>query len=928
MKKRLLPSCFSAFFLGISLLLFSHLVFAATPDVLPGSGDDQMNRIRNNQVTGTINPADVMKARAQFEKLTAKSGSNLGLNWQALGPDNFSGRSRAVLFDNTDPAAQTIYTGGVTGGLYRSINMGLSWLEVATGTDQNLRVSALAQKPSGTIFIGTGEMYCGSGSYMGTGLYRTDDGVSFSLVASAQPVANDPNSDWAFITKLAYDANGSRLYALTNKGIRYSENDGVSWVNLIDGSGDDIVVGSNGTFLASINDSVYVAVGGNLSQLTNVSTGTATMLPNINVGFTKLAIAPSDPNILYASIARASDNFLLNVYRSNDQGASWYVIFPANPTFEPFLGSGCYSNTLAVFPNDPNQIILGGSDLWWGKQGDPTGYFNWAQTSFGGIASDVIPFYAPYFHHDYMFRPNDPANFAMATDNGVTIGTIVTPDSMKFQTSNKNLTTTQFVSVANTVMKNWVMGGGIRVGTQVIGPFTTNTPQTGTNILGGTGTNCAWSSINPNVVIYGIPGAASITEPYFRSDDLGTTPSPTGFGGIAGSQSNLPILLWESFNFGLTNDSVKYIARDSTLLAGTLISVPSANAKFPMPYVLPETLQWHDSIRVPDVVQSRFFIFGTKNKTGIWMTKQILQFSVDPEWFQVAQTDPVTCMTLSPDMNYLYAGTETGKLYRVSNLELANNYATADLNSPTCIVATEAFTPAEFTGRYITSIAFSQDDNNTVLVTLGNYGNSKYVYLTQNALDSLPVFTSVQGDLPAMPVYSSLFEASGANKVILGTDFGVFTTDNVASGSVQWGADMTGIGNTPVVMLRQQTINYYPVQNLGAIYAASYGKGLFQDLTYYTPLGIDPGNGQNPVAGTLKAMPNPFRSEVTLTYTLEKAGNANLSVYDLAGKPVYRASLGFAARGEHTSTVSLGMLNAGTYIVTVNDSYAKVVKVR
>ena len=265
MKNRLLPSCFLAFFLGISLLLFSSLTFASSPDLLPGTGDDHMNQIRNNQVTGTINPADVLKARAQFDKLMTKSSASLGLNWQALGPDNYSGRSRTVIFDNQDPAYQTLYTGGVTGGLYKSINMGLSWEPVITGSDQVLKVSALVQKPNGTIFIGTGELYCGDGAYMGSGLYRSDDGVNFSQVASAKPVANDPATDWAYILKLAWDANSNRLYAITNKGVRYSENDGGSWVNLKEGSGDDLAVGSNGTLVMSINDSVYVAVGGNLS---------------------------------------------------------------------------------------------------------------------------------------------------------------------------------------------------------------------------------------------------------------------------------------------------------------------------------------------------------------------------------------------------------------------------------------------------------------------------------------------------------------------------------------------------------------------------------------------------------------------------------------------------------------------------------------
>jgi len=34
------------------------------------------------------------------------------------------------------------------------------------------------------------------------------------------------------------------------------------------------------------------------------------------------------------------------------------------------------------------------------------------------------------------------------------------------------------------------------------------------------------------------------------------------------------------------------------------------------------------------------------------------------------------------------------------------------------------------------------------MVTLGNYGNADFVYFTENALDSLPVWRDVTGNLP------------------------------------------------------------------------------------------------------------------------------------------------------------------------------------
>ena len=195
-------------------------------------------------------------------------------------------------------------------------------------------------------------------------------------------------------------------------------------------------------------------------------------------------------------------------------------------------------------------------------------------------------------------------------------------------------------------------------------------------------------------------------------------------------------------------------------------------------------------------------------------------------------------MTVSKDLNYLWAGTTKGHLVRVSNLQLANTYATADVNSGTCIVATEIFGTSSFpflANRYVTSVNFAQDNDNIVLVTLGNYGNSDYVYMTENALDSLPTFRLVQGNLPAMPVYSGIMEMSDHNKVILGTDFGVFTTDDISMTSPLWSPSYDGLGDAPVTMVKQQNINYYPIQNYGNIYISTFGRGLFMDTTYYVP---------------------------------------------------------------------------------------------
>ena len=72
----------------------------------------------------------------------------------------------------------------------------------------------------------------------------------------------------------------------------------------------------------------------------------------IHMSRISLAIAVSDPQVLYASVAFSGDG-KGDVYRSDDGGASWVVTSSnSNPD--------CYKNTIAVDPSDPDTVYAGG----------------------------------------------------------------------------------------------------------------------------------------------------------------------------------------------------------------------------------------------------------------------------------------------------------------------------------------------------------------------------------------------------------------------------------------------------------------------------------------------------------------------------------------------------------------------------------------
>jgi hypothetical protein len=187
------------------------------------------------------------------------------------------------------------------------------------------------------------------------------------------------------------------------------------------------------------------------------------------------------------------------------------------------------------------------------------------------------------------------------------------------------------------------------------------------------------------------------------------------------------------------------------------------------------------------------------------------------------------------------------------------------------------------------------------------------------------VFTSIQNNLPKAPVYSGLIEMHG-NNALVGTDFGVFTTTELNSAAPQWTADMQNVGDVPVTAIRQQIMHDYHILNYGVIYMSTYGRGMWMDTTYYSPVGIEPAPGVYAVNGGLTMNPNPVQDNLNVGYMNETSGNLSLSVYDLTGRLIMKTSYGNQPKGVFNTSINLSGLSHGTYIVNIGNGYGKIVK--
>ncbi|MDO6811641.1 thrombospondin type 3 repeat-containing protein [Tenacibaculum soleae] len=133
-----------------------------------------------NPSTGKTHKENVLALQKKLNDLRAsrRAPGEVDNNWVERGPNNVGGRTRALLFDPNDATNETVFAGGVSGGLWKNTNISnrnSAWVRV--GIPENLAVSCIAVDPNNSkiFYIGTGESYV-NGDVNGDGLWKSVDG--------------------------------------------------------------------------------------------------------------------------------------------------------------------------------------------------------------------------------------------------------------------------------------------------------------------------------------------------------------------------------------------------------------------------------------------------------------------------------------------------------------------------------------------------------------------------------------------------------------------------------------------------------------------------------------------------------------------------------------------------------------------------------
>lgn len=188
----------------------------------------------------------------------------------------------------------------------------------------------------------------------------------------------------------------------------------------------------------------------------------------------------------------------------------------------------------------------------------------------------------------------------------------------------------------------------------------------------------------------------------------------------------------------------------------------------------------------------------------------------------------ISTIKVSPHTNdRVFIGTEGGRIFRVDN---------ASTSAP--IVTNVSGNIAILGLSVMSDIEIGATDND-LLVACKTYGRVS-VWSTTNGGST---WTDREGNLPDMPVRTIIYHPFDQTKALIGTETGIWTTDDLLSASPTWyPINMNGMAN-----VRTDDIEFRSADSLLAI--ATYGRGVFttpyfrlgnSTLPEVTFLGLDP----------------------------------------------------------------------------------------
>ncbi|HYL83973.1 MAG TPA: glycosyl hydrolase [Candidatus Angelobacter sp.] len=374
----------------------------------------------------------------QLRGQTLDENALKGMKWRQIGPFR-GGRALAVTGVTGDP--ETYYFGAVAGGVWKTVNGGLTWTPMTDKTGiMSIGAIAVAPSDSNVIYVGTGESCIRGNISYGDGMYKSvDGGKTWSHIGLedtqhiAKIVVHPQNPDVVFVAALghAYGSNDMR-------GVFRSNDGGKTWTKTLFKDNKtgaiDLVFDPNNPHIlfAALWEAQRtpwgMTSGGPGSGLYRSGDDGATWkrleghgLPSGVLGRIGVSVSGADGNRVYAIIEAEKGG----IYRSEDAGESWKLI----NSDHRFTQRAWYFHHIFADPKNADTVYVLNTGV--------------SRSIDGGKSFESIR--APHGdNHGLWIDPTHPQWMIVANDGGAS----VSHDSGKSWTTQANQPTAQFYHVA------------------------------------------------------------------------------------------------------------------------------------------------------------------------------------------------------------------------------------------------------------------------------------------------------------------------------------------------------------------------------------------------------------------------------------------------------------------------------------------------
>lgn len=315
--------------------------------------------------------AQSRKKQKTPDKPWLESGNLSGLSFRLLGPALTEGRISDIAV--VPGQKHTFYVAVASGGVWKTENNGTTYTPIFDGQG-SYSIGCVTIDPNNpyTVWVGTGENNSQRSVGYGDGVYRSlDGGKSWEHMGlkESEHIAKihvDPrDSNTVFVA-----AQGPLWSEGGERGLFKTTDGGKTWKNVLE---VDVHTGVTDLVVDPRDPDVMIAAtyqrrrhvwtlvnGGPGSSIHKTTDGGETWrkvtsgLPSVDLGRIGLAMAPADPDVVYAVVEAALGEG--GLYRSNNRGESWKKMSSYVP------GSPQYYNELVADPNHVDRVYA--MDTW------------------------------------------------------------------------------------------------------------------------------------------------------------------------------------------------------------------------------------------------------------------------------------------------------------------------------------------------------------------------------------------------------------------------------------------------------------------------------------------------------------------------------------------------------------------------------------